>query len=216
MDGFESTFAINHLGHGLLFHLLLPHLAPDVRIVLTSSGTHDPAQKSGLPDAIYDDAATLAHPTAETAKYAGRQRYATSKLCNVLWTYALNRRLQTAGKHMTVVAFDPGLMPGTGLAREATSFEQFLWNVVLPRVIPLLRWLVHPNIHRVQDSGATLAWIALDPEERKASGVYYEMRKHIKSSVDSYDEAKQDDLWNWTMETIAGEKEYQKFISATE
>ena len=43
-DGFESTFGINHVGHALLFYLLRPQLAPDARIVLTASGTHDPGK----------------------------------------------------------------------------------------------------------------------------------------------------------------------------
>ena len=46
-EGVESTFAINHLGHALLFYLLQPYFANEMRIIVTSSGTHDPAQKSG-------------------------------------------------------------------------------------------------------------------------------------------------------------------------
>jgi NAD(P)-dependent dehydrogenase (short-subunit alcohol dehydrogenase family) len=61
-DGLESTFAINHVGHALLFHLLGARLADGARVVLTASGTHDPAQKSGLPDANYTTAEELAQP----------------------------------------------------------------------------------------------------------------------------------------------------------
>ncbi|RYO94355.1 hypothetical protein DL766_005001 [Monosporascus sp. MC13-8B] len=86
-NGLEATFGISHVGHALLLHLLAPGLAPDgAPTVLASSGTHDPAQKSGLPDGKYDTAASLALP--------GRQRYATSKLVNLLWPYALTRRLR--------------------------------------------------------------------------------------------------------------------------
>ena len=41
-DGFEMTFAVNHLAHYLLARLLLPAVAKGGRIVLTSSDTHDP------------------------------------------------------------------------------------------------------------------------------------------------------------------------------
>lgn len=84
VDGFERTFAINHVGHALLFSLLKPHFADTARIVVTSSGTHDPAQKTGLPDAKYTTAEELSHPTPDSARNPGRQRYLTSKLVNVL------------------------------------------------------------------------------------------------------------------------------------
>lgn len=61
-EGIEATFAIAHVGHALLFHLLYPHLAEKARVVVTASGVHDPAQNSGMPDAIYTTAEELAHP----------------------------------------------------------------------------------------------------------------------------------------------------------
>lgn len=207
-DGIESTFAINHVGHALLFHLLAHHLADKARVVLTSSGTHDPAQKSGLPDAIYTSAEVLAHPTPETLKYAGRQRYASSKLANVMWSYALDRRFTSQpDKKMTVNAFDPGLMPGTGLAREASGIEQWLWNHLLPHMLPLLRLLINPNIHTPQESGANLARLAIDPQLEGVSGSYFEGSKKIDSSKDSYNETKQEDLWEWTIKNTATNEE---------
>lgn len=205
VDGLEKTFAINHVGHALLFHLLWPHLAPNARIVVTSSGTHDPAQRTGLPDAIYTSAEELAHPTPETAAYAGRQRYASSKLANVLWTYALDRRLKQCarGKQIAVNAFDPGLMPGTGLARDASVVVRFLWHKVLPRVQGLLRRVVSPNIHTPEESGEALARLAVGEDVEGVSGKYFEGLKEIKSSEDSYVVEKQDDLWGWSARYLA-------------
>lgn len=209
-DGLETTFGVNHVGHALLFHLLQPHLLNDARIVVTSSGTHDPAEKSGLPDAKYVTAELLAHPDEVTMKYAGRQRYATSKLCNVLWTYALDRQRARASSHFTVTAFDPGLMPGTGLARDASAIEKFLWHHVLPHVIPLLRRIISPNIHTPQESGRNLARLAVSSDVEGVSGKYFQARQSIAepidSSKDSYDESKQQDLWNWTVEFVARDK----------
>ena len=48
-DGFETTFAVNHLGHFLLVNLLLSRLSPPARIVVVSSDTHDPARTKGMP-----------------------------------------------------------------------------------------------------------------------------------------------------------------------
>jgi NAD(P)-dependent dehydrogenase (short-subunit alcohol dehydrogenase family) len=214
-DGIEATFGIAHVGHALLFYLLFPYLADDARIVITSSGTHDPAKKTGLPDAIYNTAEELAHPTPETEKYGGRQRYASSKLANVLYTYVLHRKFQSLPqKKLTVVAFDPGLMPGTGLAREAGPVLRWLWIHLLPRMLPLVRLLVGPHVHTARDSGADLAWLAVSPDVVGTSGKYYEGNKEIKSSKDSYDEKKQDDLWEWTVKNVSiSEEERKKFGS---
>ncbi|KAJ6145456.1 hypothetical protein N7470_009351 [Penicillium chermesinum] len=134
----------------------------------------------------------------------GRQHYSNTKLSNVLYTYALNRRFnkinRKSGKHWAVTAFDPGLMPGTGLARDATPLERFLWYWILPHIIPLLRMLFSEN-------GASLARLAVGDDVKGVSGVYFEGRREIKSSQDSYVESKQEDLWIWTVNTIASDEE---------
>ncbi|KAH7014148.1 uncharacterized protein B0I36DRAFT_255715 [Microdochium trichocladiopsis] len=210
-SGIEKTFAVTHLGHAQLFHLLAPSLAPDARIVITASGVHDPAQKSGMPDAVYTTAQEVAGGYPGAVK--GRARYCNAKLCNVLWTYALHRRLEAHNKQhpdasWTVTAMDPGLMPGTGLAREGTAIERFLWFRVLPRVLPLLRLLMGmDNIHHPSVSGANLARLAVGEDVRGVSGKYFEGAKEIDSSKVSYDVAKQEDLWQWTVKFCAGEDE---------
>lgn len=219
----EKTFQVNHLGHAQLFFLLLPHLSQDLHLVITSSGTHDPAQKSGLPDANYTTAEEVAVPDSQKANKDGRERYATSKLCNVLWTYALERRAKSssaaaagaAGKEggkegWKVNAFDPGLIPGTGLAREYPALLRFIWLHIFPRIIPVLKMLFKTgNIHTAKESGGNLARLAIGEDERGgdsvkgASGKYWEGRKVIRSSEVSYDEGKQEDLWKWTVEFVS-------------
>jgi NAD(P)-dependent dehydrogenase (short-subunit alcohol dehydrogenase family) len=214
-DGVEATFGISHLGHALLFHLLKPYFADTTRILVVSSGTHDPAQKTGLPDAKYTTAEELAYPTVESAKNLGRQRYATTKLLNVMWAYALTRRFAKLPKEKkwTAIVYDPGLMPGTGLAREAGPFLQFLWNYVLPYVKPLVRRVVgSPHIYKPQDAGARLASLTVDEKFSGESGVYYMGAEKIKSSVASYDEKNQEELWAWTVKTAAkNDEEARKF-----
>ncbi|CAJ2509294.1 Uu.00g143200.m01.CDS01 [Anthostomella pinea] len=211
-EGIESTFAITHVGHALLFHLLYPHLAANARVVVTSSGTHDPSQKSGLPDAIYTSAEDLAHPPPAIANGPGRRHYANAKLANVLWTYALHKRLnqQIPERGITINAFDPGLMPGSGLAREGTAVERFLWNSILPRALPVLRFLVSPNIHRPEESAASLVRLAISNETAGVSGKYFEGRREIPSSKDSYHVEKQDDLWRWSVEYSAQDEAQAK------
>lgn len=182
-DGYETTFATNHLGHFLLVELLRPRLA---RVAVVASGTHDPAQRTGMPEPRLATAAEMARPPADTedASLAGRRRYTTSKLCNVLFAYELARR----APELEVVAFDPGLMPGSGLARDYAGWQQLAWNYVLP----LLRFF-QPNVNTTEASGAALARLASEPVQ---SGTYYEGRKVIRSSALSYDEAAAKALWD--------------------
>lgn len=213
-DGYEKTFAISHIGHALLFSLLRPYFADTARVVVVSSGTHDPAQNTGMPLPEYNSAEELGHPSALSAKESGRKRYTSAKLANVLYTYALHRRLgaanEKAAKNWTVTAFDPGLMPGTGLAREGNPVERFLWMRVLPCMLPFLRLVVSPNIHSAEESGEALARLAVGSDVEGFSGRYYEGRREIKSSKLSYDEDKQEDLWQWTMDAVARNEEERK------
>jgi len=151
-----------------------------------------------MPDAKYTTTEELAHPNPATADKEGRQWYSTSKLVNVMWTYALHRRfsrLQSQGKSWAVVVIDPGLMPGTGLAREYDAFMRWLWKNVLPRVVSLLWVLVSPKIHWTKENGPALARLAIGEDVEGVSVVYSEGRRQVKSSVDSYDEKKQEALW---------------------
>ena len=192
VDGFETTFAINHLGHFLLVNLLLPDLVEDSRIVFVSSGTHDPATKSGMPAPRYESASTTADDF-EPGGAAGRRRYTTSKLCNLYCAYELARRLESAAdprlRSIRVHAFDPGLMPGTGLARTYPAPLRFLWRHVLP-VLARSR----PNVHSPAESGRRLAKLATDFGD-KSTGRYVSDGRAIRSSPLSYDAGKARELW---------------------
>lgn len=88
VDGFEQTFAVNHLAHFLLVQLLLPRLVSPGRIVLVASDTHDPDRHTGMPAPAYTNARSLAYPDdTETgsASTIGRRRYTTSKLATSSW-----------------------------------------------------------------------------------------------------------------------------------
>ncbi|MFZ4690796.1 MAG: SDR family NAD(P)-dependent oxidoreductase, partial [Polymorphobacter sp.] len=122
VDGFELTFATNHLAHYLLARLLLPHLAAGARVVLTSSGTHDPAEKTGVPPPRHADAGWLAHPETDpqcdaSATTAGMRAYCASKLCNLLTARHIAALPEARAGGWIVTAYDPGLTPGTGLVR---------------------------------------------------------------------------------------------------
>jgi NAD(P)-dependent dehydrogenase (short-subunit alcohol dehydrogenase family) len=213
-DGIESTFAVNHVGHVLLFYLLRDYLADTARLVLASSGVHDPAQKTPFPDADYTTAELLAHPPKALL---GTLKYSTSKLCNILWMYALNRHIASASKNRrwTVNALDPGLVPGTGLWRDFPAPLQWIWHYILPNILPLLRIIVGTShINSPAQSGQWLARLAVAEELEGVTGKYFEGGPPIKSSIQSYDEEKQENLWASTARMVSmSDQEYQSFVN---
>jgi NAD(P)-dependent dehydrogenase (short-subunit alcohol dehydrogenase family) len=196
-EGFEETFGVNYLGHYLLTRLLLADLQPGGRIVFVSSGTHDPAEKTGLPEPRYASARAVAEDF-EDGKEAGRRRYTTSKLCMIYSAHEYARRLERASdprlRSIRVNAFDPGMMPGTGLARTYPAPLRFAWNYVLPVVFACKR-----NVHRPAVSGERLASLATD-EGAAATGKYFSDGRETKSSPLSYSEANELDLWDASAE----------------
>jgi light-dependent protochlorophyllide reductase len=188
-DGFEMTFGVNHLGHFALVQGLLDELAHPARIVVVSSGTHDPSKHTGMPHPDYTSAADLAAPRAEQSADDGRRRYTTSKLCNVLFTYELDRRLGHGRTGVAVNAFDPGLMPGSGLARDYPPLQRLAWRYLLPALRVL------PGVRGTRTSGRYLAALASDARFEGITGGYFAGLRPIRSSADSYDRDKALDLW---------------------
>lgn len=189
-DGYEMTFGVNHLGHFALLQHLLEHLDTPARIVVVSSGTHDPEKFTGMPAPRYTSADDLlSPPPGGLTGEEGRRRYTTSKLCNLLFSYELDRRLGHGARGITVNAFDPGLMPGSGLARDYSGVQRMAWRLFMPA----LRIL--PNVNSTRRSGTNLAALVADPNLDGVTGAYFEGSRRIRSSRDSYDAAKAADLW---------------------
>jgi NAD(P)-dependent dehydrogenase (short-subunit alcohol dehydrogenase family) len=193
-EGFEETFAANHLGHFLLSRLLSSQLVEEGgRIVFVASNTHDPLRCTGMPAPDASDLTGLADGTAfesESFAEAGRRRYTTSKLCNVLCAYELQRRLADPRRpaKKSVFAFDPGLMPGTGLARDYGPFARWAFRALLPALT------IAPNVNSVRTSAKRLADLAtgqLDAEP----GSYVSCGRPLRSSDASYDEQLARQLW---------------------
>jgi len=177
VDGLEMNFALNHMAYFLLTNLLLGRLneAPSGRIVVVSSGAH----ANGKID--YDDLQT-------ERDYSLGKAYARSKLANVLFTYALARRL--GGTRTTVNALHPGLV-ATNLGSNNNWLRTKLRNL-------LKRQMLTP------EAGAkTIVYLALSEEVKNVSGKYFYECKAIPSSKDSYNEADQERLWQMS-ERLAG------------
>lgn len=144
-DGVDETFAANHLGHFTLAHLLLDCVADGARIVSTASGTHDPndklATRFDFRGGIFNSAEAVASGELGldgSEVQLGMDRYATSKLCNILFTREMVKQTKELGKKVKFIAFDPGLMPGTHLARDRPAVVKFVWYNILPKLQPIL------------------------------------------------------------------------------
>jgi NAD(P)-dependent dehydrogenase (short-subunit alcohol dehydrogenase family) len=213
MDGYEETFATNHLGHFLLLELLIDRLAENGRVVFTASGTHDPETMDGklVGAAVEPDAIALANDGKDGRKpTSAGKRYSTSKLCNVLTAYELDRRLKRSGSTIASIAFDPGSTAGTGFLR------------AMPRPV---RWLsktaffgwfqrrLDITMGSMEFSGCSLAKLAADPAFARASGKYFQSNDgrliETRSSKTSYDEQRALKLWDgskWLVDLQPGEE----------
>jgi NAD(P)-dependent dehydrogenase (short-subunit alcohol dehydrogenase family) len=114
-DGYEATFATNHLGPFLLTNLLLDRItgSAPARIVNVASTAHN-AARQGMP---FDDLQSEKH-------YRGMRVYGQSKLANILFTLELARRLEGTG--VTANSLHPGTVrTGYGGDGDAGGFLGF-------------------------------------------------------------------------------------------
>ena len=165
-DGIEMTFAVNHLAYFLLTNLLLDtlkHSAPS-RIINVSSEAHRNVQ--------FD------FGNLQGEKQFGAFRaYSITKLCNLLFTYELARKLQGTG--VTVNALHPGYL-NTAIFREGGG---------------LLKFFVRMTAKNPEAGARALTKLALDPELENVSGQYFKGLRPANSTAASHDVSSAKELW---------------------
>jgi NAD(P)-dependent dehydrogenase (short-subunit alcohol dehydrogenase family) len=174
VDGFELTFATNHLGPFLLTQLLLDRMAATGRIVTVSSRVH------------YQGKLELARIEDSKARYGARAAYAQSKLANVLHTFALARRLAATG--ITVNCLHPGIV--------ATN--------LLPRWLQLIKPLISPVMFAEERGARTTLHLALSSEVAGVSGRYFNENQVVQPALAAANDPElQEALWQASERWVA-------------
>ncbi|GAB4582839.1 oxidoreductase [Nocardia sp. IFM 10818] len=154
-DGFETAFAVNHLGPfaftGLVLDLL--RATPGARVVTVSSG----GSKDFKPTLDLDD---LCY---ERRKYRPLQAYAASKLANLLFTFELQRRLNGTDAELESLAAHPGV------AR--SDFADNMGPVIRFLHRPSIRWTTDWLLQPAEMGALPTLRAAVDPKAR--GGEFY-------------------------------------------
>lgn len=167
VDGLELTFATNHMAYFIITNALLPSVkAASGRIVSTSSAAH---QVGPLP-------ADLQLKQGWSTFGA----YGASKLCNILFTRELAKRL--AGSRVTANCFHPGFV-ASGFAKN---------NGLVAHVA---MFLGRPFAVSPAKGGDTLVYLATSPDVASVSGKYFSSRKQVTPSAAARDDAAAARLW---------------------
>jgi retinol dehydrogenase 12 len=176
-DGFDLTYATNHIGPFLLTSLLLPAVerAPQGRIVNVSSIGHMQVKRIDW---------TLLERRTEPRK-SGFADYAASKLMNILHAKELARRL--TGTRVTTYALHPG------------GVKSNIWRA-LPAAA---QWGIKLFLISNEEGAKTQLYCATAPELAAVSGRYYDKSREVPPSRLADDPALARELWTRTESAIA-------------
>ncbi len=177
-DGFELTWAVNHLAPFLLTTLLLGRLreSAPARVVTTASRAHESAREIPF-DQLQHDGGT-----------GGFQRYPESKLANILFTAELARRLDGTG--VTANCFHPGVV-ATGFNRNNGALMSFAMTLIRPFMRPPER------------GAETLVWLVDSPDVAGESGGYFFDRRPVTPSAAARDAEAARRLWELSERQVA-------------
>lgn len=169
LDGFEYTFAFNHLAYFLLTHLLLSTLktAGQARVVSVSSSAN------ALGRMHWDDLQL-------TRGYSPITAYAQSKLMNVLFANALACRLQGTG--ITSNSLHPGRVR-SNFGQDLTGLSRIIFNLnSFSAVTP-------------EQGAQTSVYLASSADVANVTGTYFQNKKPRRANSVAYDESAQERLW---------------------
>ncbi|WP_349451567.1 SDR family NAD(P)-dependent oxidoreductase [Nonomuraea sp. B19D2] len=196
-EGYELTFAVNHLAHYLLARLLVPRMADQGRLVITTSETHDPAITPIAPKTL--DPRALAFP-GKGGFGTGIRAYSASKLCNLLTAQSFAALGSVTTRQITVIAFSPGLTGGTSLGRDSSPARRAFVTLLMRTVFRLIA-LFRPEyvMGTPERAGEALAEVSLGAVTPPPGRIYISLVKGEPKFPDPSELARsrdaQDRLW---------------------
>jgi NAD(P)-dependent dehydrogenase (short-subunit alcohol dehydrogenase family) len=169
-DGLEKTFALNHMNYFVVTNVLLDKLkaTPGARIVSTASDAHSGAKLD------FDD-------LQSEKSYSGFSVYGESKLCNILFTRELARRL--AGTGVTANCLHPGFV--------ATRFGDASGGFMSLAIRLAKNFALSP-----EQGAQTIIYLASSPDVEGKSGGYYAKSKLATPSKAAQNDASAKRLWD--------------------
>lgn len=175
-DGYELTIAVNHLAPFLLTNLLLNRLRASgpARIVTVASQAHRGARL---------DLAALVGPQ----DWSPLKAYGRSKLCNILFTRALARRL--AGGGVVASCLHPGVV-GTAIGDRAGRIAGWGWRLVKP-------FLVSPA-----KGAETSLFLAMTPDATAFHGAYVMGKAAVQPDPAGLDDDLAERLWRDSLRLV--------------
>ncbi|MBW4493613.1 MAG: protochlorophyllide reductase [Oscillatoria princeps RMCB-10] len=213
-EGYELTVATNHLGHFLLCKIMLEDMklsqAPDRRVVILGTVTHNPKELGGKipPRPDLGDLKGLAegfqapHTMIDGKKFEPVKAYKDSKVCNVLTMRELHRRYHES-TGITFSSLYPGCVATTALFRNHYPLFQ--------KIFPLFQKYITGGFVSEELAGERVAAVVADPEY-KQSGMYWSwgnrQKKNGKSFVqevssEASDDQKAERLWDLSEKLVA-------------
>ncbi|KAF2881212.1 hypothetical protein ILUMI_24958 [Ignelater luminosus] len=181
VDGYETTFQVNHLSHFHLTMLLHPLLTDGSRVVIVSSESHRFSNLSIdtlIPSVLSPDSAN---------KYWDMVAYNNSKLCNVLFARLLAKNWQSEG--ILVSSLHPGNMVSTSLSRNWWLYRLFFA-------------LVRPFTKSLQQAASTTVYCATALELAGVTGVYFNNCCRCQESESAQSDELAKALWDVSEEMI--------------
>ena len=179
-QGYELTFATNHLSHHYLTYLLLPLLykSKSPRIVITSSEVHNPKSAGGQvgKPAFLGDLKGISSSDGFTMLdgspiFNADKAYKDSKLCNILFAKALIDKFKERKIEIPVITWAPGLVIPKGrdgffkYSRTYNELGQILFAFIA-------RDLTRISVSPIQ-AGLLLSELATNDKYKNFSFKYY-------------------------------------------